>query len=120
MADHPSTVSVPPPSKRPKHAAAAAPATEEGRVSSQGEQYHANILEQCGFFKPNDEGGRNDEALAWQVDVVMRTGGPDKPMSRAAFCADMTQRGYDPGWSLATFRGTDIDNSGAINLHVRD
>lgn len=88
-----------------------------GNVTAGVELEQYQILEQCGFMTSEREGGRKEQALEWEHNFVHRTGSPDTPMSRSNFVADMTQRGYDPAWSLATFRGTDIDGSGAINLH---
>jgi hypothetical protein len=38
-------------------------------------------------------------------------------MSKELFVADSVQRGFDPVWAAATFRGVDLDDSGFLGLH---
>jgi len=53
----------------------------------------------------------------WADQFRRLTGSDNSVMPRALFVADCVQRGDDPLWASATFKGADIDGSGYINLH---
>jgi hypothetical protein len=92
-------------------------------------------LNLCGF-----DGPRREEAMTWSSCFIKVTGNVvvedlghsltthnntlmiptsgsrQTPMSKELFVADSVQRGFDPVWAAATFRGVDIDDSGFLGL----
>lgn len=89
-----------------------APDPNPKRAKIEADQHR--MLQACGF---DESGSRHGETVVWQAQFVRCTGSTEAPMNKEMFTADAVQRGFEPEWAAATFRGVDIDNSGAINLH---
>jgi len=84
----------------------------EAKRKQPEEVTQTETLRECGFY-----GARRAEADVWQATFVKIAGSAESTLARHEFVADCVQRGFDPTWASATFAGTDIDGSGAINLH---